>query len=68
MSLHARERLLWGLVGGLSFLVLTLAYELAMSPGIDVVVMAGGTVVVGVISTVAVSLLHRRLPQRGDGP
>ncbi|MEF8777147.1 MAG: hypothetical protein V5A43_11695 [Haloarculaceae archaeon] len=61
-----RDAILWGLVGGLSFLVLAQGFELATARGIDALVKVGGTVVVTVVATAVVYLTRRRLPPANE--
>jgi len=47
---RTKSSLLWGVVGGLSFLVLVQGYELIGEPGIDLGAKFGVTLVVGVVT------------------
>ena len=67
MDRDRRESVLWGFVGGLTFLVLAQGYELVVGPGIDAVVKVGGAVVVLVVATGTSFLARRRLRERADG-
>ena len=64
MDRVVRESVLWGFVGGLTFLVLAQGYELVVGPGIDASVKVGGAVVVLVVATGSSYLARRRLPDR----
>lgn len=56
-----REALGWGLVGALAFLVLVLGYQLVGGDPVDLVVLAGVTVVVFVTTAIATGILRARL-------
>ena len=56
--------LLWGVIGGLSFLVLIQGYELLVGPPVDALLKATITVGVGLVSTGATALLQPRIPSQ----
>jgi len=62
MTPHARASLLWGVVGGLSFLVLAQGYELLAGAGITVGVKAGVALAVAAGAAAATYGLGNRLP------
>jgi hypothetical protein len=61
-----RDSLLWGLVGGLSFLVLVQGYGLLTDQVIAATVTVGAAVAVTVLSTAVVYLTRRQLPEGDD--
>jgi len=54
--------LLWGVIGGLAFLVLVQGYELLVGPGVSAAVAFGVAVVVTAVSAVSVHLVRGRVP------
>ena len=56
-----RDAVVWGLVGGLSFLVLVTGYELATGWRVSWSVKLGVAVLVAVLATIASTLVERRL-------
>lgn len=61
MDPRVKASVLWGLVGGLAFLVLVQGYELVAGEGVSVLVKAGVAVVVAVVATVVTRLTRPRL-------
>lgn len=61
MDPAVREPLVWGLVGGLSFLVLIQGYELVFERGVDLLVKGGGAVVITAVAAGTTAVLRRRL-------
>ena len=66
MDSETTDTLVWGLVGGLSFLVLLQGYELLTPATVDLSVKAGMTVVVTVTSTATIYIMRRRMAARAD--
>ena len=66
MDPDLRESVLWGVVGGLTFVVLAQGYELVVGPGIDTVVTVAGAAVVLVVATGSSYVTRRRLPDRAS--
>ena len=58
------DAVVWGLVGGLSFLVLLTGYELATGWRASWLVKLGVALLVTVVATVASALIERRLRGR----
>ena len=54
--------LLWGVIGGLAFLVLVQGYELLVGPGVSAAVTFGVAVVVTAVSAVSAHLVRGRVP------
>lgn len=61
-----KSSFLWGLIGGLSFLVLIQGYHLVSGEFVGIWVMAGVAVLVGVVSGVATHLLRPQVPQENE--
>lgn len=61
MDPRVKASLLWGVVGGLAFLVLVQGYELATSRSVAVVVKALVATVVAAVAAVTVHLARPRL-------
>jgi len=61
MNPHRKAALLWGLVGGLAFLVLVQGYELFTSQGVAALVKLAVAVAVFAVSTAATYGLQPRL-------
>ncbi|MFB6150308.1 MAG: hypothetical protein ABEJ40_00735 [Haloarculaceae archaeon] len=59
LSAPVKASLLWGLVGGLSFLVLVQGYELATDRGVTLGVKAGTALLVAVGAAVSTHLARR---------
>lgn len=57
-----KSSLLWGVIGGLSFLVLLQGYELLTGTFVTVAVKAGVALAVAVGATVLTHFAHGRLP------
>jgi len=62
---HVRASLLWGVVGGLAFLVLVQAYHLLGGEFVGIATMGGVAVAVAGVTAVAAHLVRRRLASRG---
>jgi hypothetical protein len=62
---RTREAVLWGLVGGLSFLVLAQGYRLVASLGVDTLGLLGLGSVVAVTTTLLSYVAAPRLARRG---
>lgn len=65
MNPRVKEAILWGVVGMLTFLVLLQGYELLEDIRVDLTVKVGGTIVVGVVTTVATYLASGRMAGSG---
>lgn len=61
-----KSSVLWGVIGGLSFLVLIQGYHLVTGEFVGVWVMAGVAVLVGVVSGVTTHLLRPRVAQQNE--
>ncbi len=61
-----RAHLVWGVVGGLSFLVLLQAYELISGYRAPITTKAGLAVVVTGVATLLTAALERRLRGKGS--
>ncbi|WP_246023004.1 hypothetical protein [Halosimplex halophilum] len=64
----AKSSLLWGLVGGLSFLVLAQGYELLGDLGVGFAPKLGVAAVVAVAAATATHLTRDRLPTENESP
>lgn len=62
MNQETRTALLWGVIGGLGFLVLLQGYELLADRRVDWLVKFGVAVLVGIVATATTRLLQDRLP------
>ena len=61
-----RDAVVWGLVGGLAFLVLVQGYELWADRGVDALVKVGVALAVAVLAGGLGRLVRRRLPPRSE--
>jgi hypothetical protein len=61
-----RDRLAWGLVGGLSYLVLAQAYELVVGQRIGLAPKLGVAVLVTAVTIGLLPLIDRRLGSNGS--
>lgn len=61
-----RGRLVWGLVGALSFLVLVQAYELAAGVRVGYAVKLAVAIAVGIVTVALVPLVERRFGANGS--
>ena len=66
MDHRVKAALLWGVVGGLAFLVLVQGYELLAKQGVAALVKVGVAVVVGVVAGVASYRLRPRIAARNE--
>lgn len=64
MDPEVKSSLLWGVVGGLAFLVLLQGYQLLADQVAGVELVAGVAVVVGTVTAVVAQLLRPRLRAR----
>ncbi|MDX1745081.1 MAG: hypothetical protein R3324_04020 [Halobacteriales archaeon] len=62
----SREYVLWGVIGGLSFLVLIQGYELIAGDRIDLTLKLGLAGVVLFASTAATAAVGRRMSRRNE--
>lgn len=62
MNPARREALLWGVVGGLAFLVLIQGFELLADRSVAITIKAGVALVVGIGAAGTTWLLQDRLP------
>ncbi len=58
--MNRRDRLVWGLVGALSFLVMVQAYELAMAHRLGLAAKFAVALLVGAVTVWLVPLVERR--------
>ena len=68
MHLRTKRRLLWGVAGLLSFLVLIQAYELATGDLVDWGVKFGVALVVGIAAAFVTGRSQKRLIEEGSAP
>lgn len=64
MNPEVKSSLLWGVVGGLAFLVLLQGYQLLADQLVSVELVAGVAVVVGTVTAAGAQLLRPRLRAR----
>ena len=64
MDPEVKSSLLWGMVGGLAFLVLLQGYQLFTDQFVSVELVAGVAVVVGTVTAAVAQLLRPRLRAR----
>ena len=63
-----QSTILWGVIGGLAFLVLIQGYELVADVGVSLGVKFGVALVVAVAAAVSGHLLSTRLPTENESP
>ena len=68
MDPERKSSLLWGVIGGLSFLVLIQGYHLVTGEFVGVWVMAGVATIVFTVSTVSTHLMRPLLARRNERP
>ncbi len=68
MPPRRRAIVVWGLVGGLSFVVLVQGYELWAGTGVDALVKLGVALVVSGLAAAGVYLLGSLLSHRNESP
>lgn len=66
MKRESKSSLLWGLIGGLSFLVLIQAYHILTGEFVGISVMGGVAVVVFALSAISAHLLRPRIRRRAN--